>query len=359
MLRLAHRLHRAVTVEAYGPSSWTPSTHPSTRCPGEIRVISGVLQTCGGRSCRHAPEMALRLNSLISKTVDSGTRPAIGSGRRQRGPHRSAAGRERRHPMINILAPASRSSSQWQLRTRGTRRTQHRGDTITWRRRENLARRRLRRVRQNSPRRVRRRSIRPTSDIRLRTELAEGKMAFVGVGGDIEGVVNPTLRVNDGDVVQVSLVNNDGIEHDVVFPEFNAATDRVNRKGASSVTVFRADKSGEYRVLLLAAWAPAGGHGRQDCRRQPAGLRWRRCRHRPASFVTPPISPGPLPAGPPRTLGRRSGGSGARRQARERDDVQLLDVQRQGAGAVSPRARRRHRRAELQEPGGQPHDPLH
>ena len=35
----------------------------------------------------------------------------------------------------------------------------------------------------------------PTVRFRLRTELAEGKMAFVGVGGDIEGVVNPTLRV--------------------------------------------------------------------------------------------------------------------------------------------------------------------
>ena len=44
----------------------------------------------------------------------------------------------------------------------------------------------------------------PTVRYRLRTELAEGKMAFVGVGGAIEGVVNPTLRVNDGDVVQVS-----------------------------------------------------------------------------------------------------------------------------------------------------------
>ena len=51
----------------------------------------------------------------------------------------------------------------------------------------------------------------PNVRYRLRTELAEGKMAFVGLGGDIEGVVNPTLRVNDGDVVQVSLINNDGI----------------------------------------------------------------------------------------------------------------------------------------------------
>src|SRR5262245_36506175 len=74
----------------------------------------------------------------------------------------------------------------------------------------------------------------PTVRYRLRTELAEGKMAFVGVGGAIEGVVNPTLRVNDGDVVQVSLVNNDGIEHDVVFPEFKAGTDRINARARAA-----------------------------------------------------------------------------------------------------------------------------
>ena len=46
----------------------------------------------------------------------------------------------------------------------------------------------------------------PTVRFRLRTELAEGKLAFVGVGGDIEGVVNPTLRVAQGDIVQIGLV---------------------------------------------------------------------------------------------------------------------------------------------------------
>jgi nitrite reductase (NO-forming) len=86
----------------------------------------------------------------------------------------------------------------------------------------------------------------PTVRLQLRTELAEGKLAFIGVGGDIEGVVNPTLRVTEGAIVQVSLVNGDGIEHDVAVPEFKAATDRVNRKGASSVTVFRAAKAGEF-----------------------------------------------------------------------------------------------------------------
>ncbi len=56
----------------------------------------------------------------------------------------------------------------------------------------------------------------PNVRFRLRTELAEGKMAFVGVGGEIEGVVNPTLRVAQGDIVQIGLVNGDGIDDVVV-----------------------------------------------------------------------------------------------------------------------------------------------
>jgi nitrite reductase (NO-forming) len=141
----------------------------------------------------------------------------------------------------------------------------------------------------------------PNIRYRLRTELAEGKMAFVGVGGDIEGLVNPTLRANDGDVVQVSLVNNDGIEHDLVFPEFNAATDRVNRQGASSVTVFRADKSGEYAYFCgLPGHRQAGmegkivvGAGKAPVVALPPST----------SIVRDPTDlPGPLPAGAPRTL---------------------------------------------------------
>ncbi len=141
----------------------------------------------------------------------------------------------------------------------------------------------------------------PNIRYRLRTELAEGKMAFVGVGGDIEGVVNPTLRVNDGDVVQVSLVNNDGIEHDVVFPEFNAGTDRVNRKGASSVTVFRADKAGEYAYFCsLPGHRQAGMEGKLAV----GGVKAPVAALPPSTSIVrdPTDLPGPLPAGPPRTL---------------------------------------------------------
>ena len=102
----------------------------------------------------------------------------------------------------------------------------------------------------------------PDLRVRLRTALAEGKLAFVGVGGDIEGVVNPTLRVREGAVVQVDLVNDDGIEHDVAFPDFDAATERIAQKGASSVTVFRADKAGEFAYFCsVPGHRPAGMEG--------------------------------------------------------------------------------------------------
>jgi len=141
----------------------------------------------------------------------------------------------------------------------------------------------------------------PTVRFRLRTELAEGKMAFVGVGGEIEGVVNPTLRVVEGAVVQVGLVNNDGIEHDVVFPDFKAGTDRVARKGASSVTVFRTPKAGEFEYFCsLPGHRQAGmtgkivvGGGKAPLVQLPPSVSIAR---------NPEDLPGPLPAGSARTV---------------------------------------------------------
>jgi nitrite reductase (NO-forming) len=141
----------------------------------------------------------------------------------------------------------------------------------------------------------------PNVRVRLRTELGEGKMAFVGVGGEIEGIVNPVLRVNVGDVVQVTLVNNDGIDHDVVFPDFKAATDRVSRKGASSVTVFRADKAGEHAYFCsLPGHRQSGMEGKLVV----GGVKGPVVALPPSTSIVrnPADLPPPLPAGPPRTL---------------------------------------------------------
>jgi nitrite reductase (NO-forming) len=82
----------------------------------------------------------------------------------------------------------------------------------------------------------------------LRTEFRDGKMIYVGVGGDIEGVVNPTLVVAPGTMVRAILVNGDGIIHDLFFPDFDARTDEVGRKGQTAEVTFTVttDQIGTY-----------------------------------------------------------------------------------------------------------------
>ena len=68
----------------------------------------------------------------------------------------------------------------------------------------------------------------------LRTGIAEGRMVYIGVGGDIDGAVNPTLVVHEGETVQINLINGEGAEHDIVVDQYAARSDRVIGKGASS-----------------------------------------------------------------------------------------------------------------------------
>ncbi len=86
------------------------------------------------------------------------------------------------------------------------------------------------------------------SDIRytLRTGIAEGRMAYIGVGGTIDGKVNPDLSAAEGQGVQITLINGEGAEHDIALPEENAKSPRVTGKGASTTIAFRAGKPGSF-----------------------------------------------------------------------------------------------------------------
>lgn len=101
----------------------------------------------------------------------------------------------------------------------------------------------------------------PVPDVtyRLQTGVAEGKLVFVGVGGDIDGVINPELRAEPGQVVQVTLVNGDGAQHDWAAPELNAQTDMVTGQGSSSATVFKADEAGSYTYFCTVPGHRAAG----------------------------------------------------------------------------------------------------
>ena len=80
----------------------------------------------------------------------------------------------------------------------------------------------------------------------LRSGIAEGRMVFIGVGGAIDGKVNPVLTAAEGQVVQLTLINGEGAEHDIAFPDQDARSPRVTGRGASTTIAFRAGKAGDF-----------------------------------------------------------------------------------------------------------------
>ena len=89
-------------------------------------------------------------------------------------------------------------------------------------------------------------SYHPDVRITLKTNIGAKGMTFQGVGDSIDGVDNPSLQVPLNAVVQITLIDGDGAEHNIAVPDFNALSDHVMAKGASTVIVFRADKNGVF-----------------------------------------------------------------------------------------------------------------
>jgi nitrite reductase (NO-forming) len=83
----------------------------------------------------------------------------------------------------------------------------------------------------------------------LRSGIAEGRMVFLGVGGAIDGQVNPVLSAAENQVVQVTLLNGEGAEHDIVFPDQDARSQRIVGRGSSTTVVFRALRAGDYLYI--------------------------------------------------------------------------------------------------------------
>jgi len=86
----------------------------------------------------------------------------------------------------------------------------------------------------------------------LRSGIAEGRMVFIGVGGAIDAKVNPTLGAAEGQTVQVTLINGEGAEHDITFPDQGVKSPRVIGKGASTTIVVPAGKPGDYTYFCSA-----------------------------------------------------------------------------------------------------------
>lgn len=95
----------------------------------------------------------------------------------------------------------------------------------------------------------------PNASFTLLTGIAKGKMVYIGKGGVIDGQANPTLTVHEGDVVQITLINGEGAEHDISLPDVHAISKRVVGPGASSTLVFHAMNIGS-----IAYFCTVPGH---------------------------------------------------------------------------------------------------
>ncbi len=72
----------------------------------------------------------------------------------------------------------------------------------------------------------------------LTTDLRDGRLVFLGVSDEINGIENPTLSAAPGSTITVTLINGGEGQHDVTFPEVNASTGMVKEKGEEASVTF-------------------------------------------------------------------------------------------------------------------------
>ncbi|MGY0556674.1 MULTISPECIES: copper-containing nitrite reductase [unclassified Lysobacter] len=104
-------------------------------------------------------------------------------------------------------------------------------------------------------------SVTPVADVNytLRTQIHDGQLVFVGDGGAIKGQINPDLKVAEGAVVAITVINGDGAMHDVAVPEFGAQSDSLVGVGSATTIVFRATRAGTFEYVCTIPGHRAAG----------------------------------------------------------------------------------------------------
>ncbi|MGV8941325.1 MAG: copper-containing nitrite reductase [Lysobacter sp.] len=103
--------------------------------------------------------------------------------------------------------------------------------------------------------------VTPVADVTfsLRTAIDNGQLVFVGNGGAIKDQVNPDLKVPEGSVVAITVINGDGAMHDIAVPEFNAQSDQLVGEGSATTIVFRVGKAGVFEYVCTIPGHKAAG----------------------------------------------------------------------------------------------------
>jgi nitrite reductase (NO-forming) len=70
-------------------------------------------------------------------------------------------------------------------------------------------------------------------------------MAFVGVGGDIDGVMNPELHAQVGDTIRITVINGDPVLHDLTIEGYDVSTGQLLEKDQTGIVEFEVTEPGE------------------------------------------------------------------------------------------------------------------
>lgn len=139
----------------------------------------------------------------------------------------------------------------------------------------------------------------PDASFTLVTGIADGKMVFIGRGGKIDGRVNPTLDVNENDTVQITLINGEGAQHDIVVPDFRTTSQFVTGKRASSTVVFRVGSRGSFSYYCnVPGHRESGMEGRLEVHPKAAPV----AGGAPSIVRDPAELPPPIPVRAPTTV---------------------------------------------------------
>jgi len=84
------------------------------------------------------------------------------------------------------------------------------------------------------------------AEFTLQTNRIDGQLVFVGLGGEIDGAINPDLVVQAGDTVRIVVTNLDGPPHDLAIPELGASTPMIAGQNQTREVTFDAGEAGVY-----------------------------------------------------------------------------------------------------------------
>ena len=93
-------------------------------------------------------------------------------------------------------------------------------------------------------------------------------VGYRGVGGEIDGVRNPTLWARTGETVRITLLNGELMVHDVALEKLAVKSPQILDKGATTTVTFKAEQSDTY-FCSVPGHRLAGMEGRIEVSDEP------------------------------------------------------------------------------------------